>query len=427
MNLPEQYIERMRAALSDYSEYAAILNAPPCKAIRVNTLKVDEHALKKIIPFDLEARVPWGENGFYIEEEKPGKSPLHDAGLFYVQEPSAMCAVPLLQIEAGDRVLDLCSAPGGKGTQIAELLKGTGIMLCNEKIPDRAQILSRNIERMGIRNAVVTNEEPENLAAVFPEYFDKILVDAPCSGEGMFRKEPAALENWSLENIKMCAERQGKILDCAARMLCGGGRLVYSTCTFSEEEDEQTVSLFLKRHPEFTLERLKKLYPHRVRGEGHFAASLIKTDGGRGAVRKHWRKADKRLVNMYRAFEKSFLKEELKGDFIAFGETLCLVPENLFSLETLKVLRAGVRLGEHIKGRFEPDHALAMSVPASLAIYREELSERIYAYLRGEELSSEQTCKGYCLCTYQGYSVGLGKIVAGALKNRLPKGLRHIV
>lgn len=427
MNIPENYLKRMKAALSDYSEYAAIFVQEPYRALRVNTLKIEASNFEKIAPFPLGEKVPWAENGFYIAEEKPGKSALHDAGLFYVQEPSAMCAVPLLQIERGDKILDLCSAPGGKGTQIAEALQGTGFVLLNEKIPDRARVLSRNVERLGIRNAVVTNENPEDLAQIFHEYFDKILVDAPCSGEGMFRKEAAAVENWSEENVAMCAERQAKILDCAAGMLRGGGRLVYSTCTFSEEEDEGNVLRFLKGHPEFSLEKEEKLYPHRVKGEGHYAAALIKEEGGCGAVRKHWRKADKRLVNLYRSFERDFLKEPLSGDFIAFGETLYLVPEELFSLETLKVLRAGICLGGHVKGRFEPDHALAMSIEGNSALYREELSDRVYAYLRGEELSSAQAGKGFCLCTYKGYPVGLGKVSGGALKNRLPKGLRRFV
>ena len=424
MNLPEKYMQRMRAALSDYSEYAAIFEKEPYKAVRANKLKISPSEFSRIAPFPLEGGVPWAENGFYISDERPGRSPLHDAGVFYVQEPSAMCAVPLLQIGKGDRILDLCSAPGGKGTQIAELLQRTGVVLMNEKIPDRAKILSRNVERLGIRNAVVTNEDPETLAAAFPEYFDKILVDAPCSGEGMFRKEPAAIENWSEENVAMCAARQDNILRCAAAMLRGGGRLVYSTCTFSPEEDEWAVGRFLKSHPEFILERQEKLYPHRVRGEGHFAAALVKEGEGRGAVRRHWRKADKRLVNLYRAFERDFLKTPLEGDFIAFGETLYLVPEELFSLETLRVLRAGVCLGEHVKGRFEPDHALAMSVKTSDALCAEELSDRVNAYLKGEELSAQSAGRGYCLCTYMGFPLGLGKASGGALKNRLPKGLR---
>ena len=425
MNLPELYQKRMKAALSDYAEYAAIFNDEPYKAVRVNTLKTDADTFEKISPFPLSGRVFWEPDGFYIDEEKPGKSALHDAGVFYVQEPSAMCAVPHLAIEPGDRVLDLCAAPGGKSTQIAAKLRGTGIVVMNEKIPDRARILSRNVERMGITNAVVTNESPETLSSVLAGYFNKILVDAPCSGEGMFRKESAAVENWSEENVKMCAARQSKILDSAAEMLCGGGRLVYSTCTFSEEEDEQNVERFLQKHPEFVLETQEKLYPHRIHGEGHFVAAFIKRDDTFAAVRKHWRKAEKRLVNLYRDFEKDFLNKQLAGDLIAFGETLCLVPPDLFSLEALRVLRAGICLGEHSKGRFEPNHALAMSLSTENALRVEELSEEnVYAYLRGEELTTALS-SGYCLCAWQNFPLGMGKVSGGVLKNKLPKGLRR--
>lgn len=424
--IPEKYIDRMRTQLTDYEKYAAILNEEPFKAVRVNTLKITAAEFEKIAPFSLLERVEWEENGYYINEEKPGKSALHDAGLFYVQEPSAMSAVPLLDIKCGEKVLDLCSAPGGKGTQIAEKLNGTGIVLLNEKIPDRAKILSRNVERLGIKNAIVTNESPESLAERLPEYFDKILVDAPCSGEGMFRKEPAAIENWSEENVKMCAERQADILDNAAKMLKAGGKMVYSTCTFSNEEDECVVKNFLLRYSDFSLIKQEKLYPHRVKGEGHFVAIFSKNSGGVGTVRKHWRKADKRLINLYRNFEREYLTCNLNGEFIAFGEKLYLLPEEIFSLEALKVLRAGICLGEHIKGRFEPDHALAMCLKSSDAVYFEELSERVYSYLKGEELASETSAKGYCLLTCKGYPVGWGKSSGSVIKNRLPKGIRKI-
>lgn len=424
--IPEKYLKKMSAALSDFEEYAAVLNNEPYKAVRINTLKISCAEFEKISPFPLLDKVLWEENGYYINEEKPGKSALHDLGLFYVQEPSAMSAVAFLDIDKGDKVLDLCSAPGGKGTQIAEKLNGSGIVLMNEKIPDRAKILSRNVERLGIGNAVVTNEDPEIIAKTFFEYFDKVLVDAPCSGEGMFRKEQAAVENWSEENVFMCAERQACVLDCAAKTLKVGGILVYSTCTFSVEEDEHTIENFLKRHTEFELIKQEKLYPHRVKGEGHFVAKLKKIDGGVGTVRKHWRKADKRLINLYRDFEKQYLNVQLDGDFIAFGEKIYLVPKDLFSLEALKVLRAGICLGEHIKGRFEPDHALAIYLKGDDAKNKIELGENVYSYLKGEELSTNLNVKGYCLCTYQNFPVGWGKVSAGAIKNRYPKGLRRI-
>nr|WP_296465788.1 RsmF rRNA methyltransferase first C-terminal domain-containing protein [uncultured Acetatifactor sp.] len=252
------------------------------------------------------SRVPWAEDGYYYEApDQPGKHPFHEAGVYYIQEPSAMAPAGLLDVRPGERILDLCAAPGGKSVQIAGKLGGSGMLFCNEIHPARAKILSENIERMGIGNACVLNETPERLAEAFPGYFDRVLVDAPCSGEGMFRKSPAAREEWSPENVKLCAGRQDGILDCAAGMLRSGGRLVYSTCTFAPEEDEGSVARFLQRHEEFRIlpvekERLGlescdgmpdvldgadsvpglddtlRLWPHRIRGEGHFAAVLEK-------------------------------------------------------------------------------------------------------------------------------------------------------
>ena len=254
------------------------------------------------------SKVPWAENGYYYEaEDCPGKHPYHDAGVYYIQEPSAMVPAELLGAQPGERVLDLCAAPGGKSTQIAAGMRGKGILFCNEINPARAKVLSENIERMGICNACVLNETPERLAECFPEYFDRILVDAPCSGEGMFRKNDAACEEWSPENVTMCADRQDGILDCAARMLRSGGRLVYSTCTFAPEENEGSISRFVHRHEEFEIVNISsmekarrglagcdgsaeyvkepvsgldgtlRLWPHRIKGEGHYVAVLKKS------------------------------------------------------------------------------------------------------------------------------------------------------
>ena len=422
-----EYLARMKKTLPDYAEYEACLALPPYRGVRVNTLKISAEEFQKISPFALEP-VAWAQSGFSISEEKPGRTPYHDAGLFYVQEPSAMCAAPLLDARPGERVLDLCSAPGGKGTQLAQAMRGKGLLVLNEKMPDRAKILLQNVERMGVENAVVTCADPESLAERLGGFFDKILVDAPCSGEGMLRKEPVAAENWSAANVEMCAARQKKILDSAAKMLAPGGALVYSTCTFAEEEDERNAEWFVSSHPEFALREQKKIYPHREKGEGHFAALFVKENEGEGDSRRARRDgippADKRAMALYRAFEKDFCKVPLEGRFACFGDSLCLLPEEIFDIRGLRVLRAGLQLGTAKNGRFEPAHAFAMreerSTFASVVSFDEE---DILRYLGGAELPAKGA-RGWCVVAYNGYPVGLGKC-GESIKNHLPKGLRR--
>lgn len=417
------YFRRMQAQLSDFAEYEACLHRPPFKGIRVNTLKISVEEFRKISPFALR-EVPWEACGFRIEEEKPGKTPYHDAGLFYVQEPSAMCAAPLLDVKPGEKVLDLCSAPGGKGTQLAQAMRGEGILVLNEKMPDRAKILLQNVERLGICNVVVTNADPEALEGRFENYFDKILVDAPCSGEGMLRKEPAAAENWSMANVEMCAARQKKILKSAVRMLAPGGRLVYSTCTFSEEEDERNAEWLTKEYPFLRMLDQRKIYPHRECGEGHYAALFSKADGEISRLRPAKFTADRRSVSAWVQFEKEFLRKPLNGRLMAFGKNLCLVPQDLFGLDGLKVLRAGILLGEEANGRFIPAHALAMAVRSEDVVQRAELDEgEAQRYLHGEELETHGL-RGWCVAAYRGFALGLAKDGV-ALKNHYPKGLRH--
>ena len=420
-----EYLARMKKTLPDYAEYEACLDLPPYRGVRVNTLKITAGEFQKIAPFSL-GRIAWEQSGFSITEEKPGRTPYHDAGLFYVQEPSAMCAAPLLNVQPGERVLDLCSAPGGKGTQLAQAMRGRGLLVLNEKMPDRAKVLLQNVERMGIENAVVTCADPESLAERFGGFFDKILVDAPCSGEGMLRKEPAAAENWSAANVEMCAARQKKILDSAAAMLAPGGSLVYSTCTFAEEEDERNAEWFISEHPEFVLREQKKIYPHREKGEGHFAALFVREGEGEAcrARRDGIPPADKRTVALYRAFEKDFCKVPLEGRFASFGDSLCLLPEEMFDIRGLRVLRAGLQLGTAKNGRFEPAHAFAMRAErgnfTSVVSFGEE---DILRYLGGAELPAKGG-RGWCVVAYNGYPVGLGKC-GESIKNHLPKGLRR--
>ncbi len=427
MKLPAAYRARIAGELPDAEAYFACLDAPPVKGLRVNTRKIscEEFLSKRILNID--GAVPWADAAYYIRDEKPGRGIPFAAGLFYVQEPSAACAAPLLQASPGERVLDLCAAPGGKSMQLAAAMKGEGILVLNEKIPSRAAILSENVERMGVTNAVVLCADPESLEERFAGWFDKILVDAPCSGEGMFRKEPAALAEWSEANVAMCADRQKKIVKSAVKMLRPGGRLVYSTCTFSREEDENNAARFVEEDG-LTLLEEHKLWPHRVRGEGHYAALFLKTGGEEMAPIRRAKNlsADKRDAAVWRAFEGEFLKAPLRGELLSFGHALYLVPEGLFPLAGLKVLRAGVRLGEVSGGRFEPAHALAMAVQRENFCNANELTEEeARAYLRGEEVPA--SCgKGWCAAMYGGFALGLGKASGVVMKNKLPKALRRV-
>lgn len=424
VELPQDFINRMRAQLNIQSEeFFSSYNRPAEKGIRVNTLKISDKDFAEISPFELES-VPWESDGFYISDEKPGKCILHAAGLYYVQEPSAMCAVPLLNVKEGERVLDLCSAPGGKGTQLAQNMNGKGILVTNEINFSRAKILSHNIERFGVKNAVVTCADPKKLSETFIGWFDKILVDAPCSGEGMFKKEPNAIPEWSVENVKRCAERQNEILSCAQRMLKVGGKMVYSTCTFSSEEDEWQVENFLLRYPEFKLLKTEKLYPHKVRGEGHFAALMQKNDGEDSeelSLLKPLVK-DKTAINAYREFEAKTLKTTFKN-IHQVNSNLYALPDNMPDLP-IQTLRAGVHLGEITGGRFQPSHSLAMCLAKS-EVNCVEVDEQIaIKYLSGLTFDCSENLNGWFAVTFKGYPIGWCKCVNGTAKNHLPKGLR---
>lgn len=426
--LPEKFIERMKKQLpiGQVSDFLASYKNPPYKGIRVNALKCTPCEFEKISPFALE-KVDWEENGFYVQEEKVGAHPYHFAGLFYSQEPSAMSVVPMLEVKQGDRVLDLCSAPGGKGTQLASAMQGEGVLVLNEPISSRAKILSQNAERMGVRNAIVLNEIPERLSEVFEGYFDKILVDAPCSGEGMFRKNAEeALAEWSEENVALCANRQRKILTEAIKMLKAGGRLAYSTCTFAREEDEEQLAWLLETYPECKLIKSEKIYPHLKRGEGHFAFVVEKTSGKECELPKIKRTLTRQGETAYREFEKSFFKEKFACTLHEAGGILYELPKDTFAFKGLSVLRAGVRLGELVNGRFEPSHSLAMCVKKEWCKNVLDLplaDERVEKFLRGETVDGELN-KGWCLVCVDGYPIGIGKSVNGAIKNHIPKALR---
>ena len=459
--LPQAFLNRMESMLGN--EYPAFLESydkDKYQALRLNSIKGDTAQMKEKVPFSLQP-IAWAKDGFYYEkDDTPGRYPLHEAGVYYIQEPSAMAPVSYLmedydvvQKEAADcqeRILDLCAAPGGKSTQIAARMhemytsgkwKEQGLLICNEIHPARAKILSENVERMGIANAMVTNETPQRLAEVFEDYFTRILVDAPCSGEGMFRKNEEAGNEWSLDNVKLCADRQDGILDCAYEMLRPGGKMVYSTCTFAPEEDEGSVHRFLERHPDCQIaegidsegfihdkEGCIRLFPHKIEGEGHFAAVITKAGegyGGFGLTEKGIKEKD---CPEYLSFVKENLKEKPQGAVLKFGEQLYLMPEGFPALKGLKVLRPGLHLGTLKKNRFEPSHALALAMQPQEAFHVAMLSsgsQEIRQYLMGQTFSWGGE-KGWYLICVDGYSIGWGKLAGGIMKNHYPKGLRMV-
>ena len=427
INLPEKFIENMKKQLprNEWEAFFAVYKNKPFKGVRLNPFKGGRYALNGV----LGEQIPWEENGFYTDVEKLGASPFHLAGLFYSQEPSAMSAAPLLNVQAGEKVLDLCSAPGGKGTQLACAMDGKGLIVLNEPIGSRAKILSGNVERMGVKNAVVTCETPEKLAQIFENYFDKILVDAPCSGEGMFRKNTEeALEEWSEENVALCAARQKRILKEAVKMLKAGGKLVYSTCTFAPQEDEEQVSWLTDEYPQMRLLSVEKLYPHKIKGEGHFVA-LFEKQGEEMNARVKVMKPfiSRESERAFRAFEKETLQNVSMHNLHEVGGVLYALPDHVFDFKNLSVLRAGVRLGEVKNGRFEPSHSLALATTKNEwknAVDLSETDPRLEKYLRGETMEDTAVKNGWCVVCVAGFPIGLGKAVNGVVKNHLPKGLR---
>ena len=428
--LPEAFLQRMEAQLgSEYPAFLESLERPRAVALRFNPMKGE----RPVLPF-VGAPVPWEPEGFYYDPEtRPGLHVYHEAGVYYLQEASAMAPVALLDPKPGERVCDLCAAPGGKTTQIAGRMLGQGFLVCNEINPKRAKILSRNIERMGVANALVTNEHPETLASRFPGFFDRVLVDAPCSGEGMFRKEEAAVTDWSQETVQMCARRQREILDSAARLVRPGGRLVYSTCTFAPEEDEKTVAAFLEANPEFTPEPVEapwfvpgenasyRMWPHKLLGEGHFAAVLRKTQGESGEVPAC---PGEKCPKAWESFAKELDITLPEGKAVSFGQSLYWAPMELPELNRLKVLRPGLELGTERKGRFEPAHALALWLKTcAVAESFPPEGPEMKAYLHGDVVPSGK--KGWCLVQAGGYAIGWGKGDGSVLKNHYPKGLRR--
>ena len=371
MKLKETYERQMKSLLGEagFFQYLSSLERPYERGLRMN-LRLAGETPGAASAFCNEA-IPWAGGAYFVREDtRPGLSPLHEAGLFYLQEPSAMVPVSAMNPMPGERVLDLCAAPGGKSTQIADRLAGRGVLVANEFVPARAEILSRNLERMGVTNAVVTSADAAALAARFPEWFDRILVDAPCSGEGLFRRQPEAMGEWDEAAPARCAARQAGILAEAAKMLRPGGVLVYSTCTFNRTENEGVIDAFLRAHPDYGPEGFAlpglpaapagtlHLYPHEMRGEGHFIARLRKQGEGQPQSEK----------TAPRESPDCPLPEVFAGppprNILREGDRLLVPPaepENA-RLRGIRVLRRGLAVGTVRGGRAEPDHALAMAL-----------------------------------------------------------------
>ena len=446
--LPIEYAERMKTILGDeFDEYTAELQRSPVRGFRVNTDKISLEDFRRINIFS-EERIPYVENGFYLDFEKIGNHPYHHAGMIYVQEPGAMAPAECIDIHPDWKILDMCAAPGGKSTQLRNKLGENGILVSNEIIPSRCRILTGNIERLGLRNCVTTCMDTSKLAKSFPNAFDLVMCDAPCSGEGMFRKEEIAIDEWSVENVTKCAERQSEILDNAALLVADGGYIIYATCTFSLEENEMVVDAFLEKHPEFEIipvnERVKKhtvdgigfegckcmdigfarrFYPHKSKGEGQFMAVLRNKSGadGNSTTKTHSRtKIDRVVID--------FLKETLTNYDeshvqIYNGNPVYFSPD--FEIPKGSAFCCGVTIGEIKKNYIFPHHQFFMAMGKD---FRRKInltadSTELKKYLHGEEFETERE-NGWAVVTVEGCTVGGVKVVNGRAKNHYPKGLR---
>ena len=456
LKLSEEYLNRMRDLLGEeeFSAYLKSFDEERLYGLRVNTAKVTPEAFPELVSWDLKP-VPWIPNGFYYEgTERPAKDPYYYAGLYYLQEPSAMTPAMLLPVKPGDRVLDLCGAPGGKSTELGVKLAGKGVLISNDISNSRAKALLKNLELWGISNICVTSETPDKLADVFGPWFDKILIDAPCSGEGMFRKDDDMVKSYEERGPEYYSEIQKEITDQAVRMLAPGGLLLYSTCTFSRCENEEIICHILENHQEMELIRLplfegasrgigldgcSRLFPHKIKGEGHFISLLRKNGGGaertaagsreRSRTEPQGKKAPALpteltdfLALMNREFEDSRIM--IKNDSVYY------LPENFVPAKELRYLRTGLLLGELKNKRFEPGQVLAMTLHAEE--FRQTISwkkedDRVIRYLKGETISltpEEGPVKGWCLVCVDGYPLGFAKGTGMALKNKYYPGWR---
>lgn len=464
MNLPESYkIKMQKLLLDDYNEYNNSLLHPRQYGLRINTLKISKDDIYRLINYNFQP-VDWCNEGFYYDDSiRPSKSVYYNAGLYYIQEPSAMSAAAALNVIPGDKVLDLCAAPGGKSTQLGAALKNTGVLVSNDSSASRSKGLLKNIELFGIRNALISVERPESLKKKFHHYFDKILVDAPCSGEGMFRKDVDIIKAWSLEYSQKLSEVQKSILNSAKDMLAPSGYILYSTCTFAPEENEENILFFLKQNPDFELvplpdsmrsffapsvpgylsEPLRKdfkeynieyccrLWPHKINGEGHFLALLHHKGASSSVLSTGLDKkniVDKGVLSYYYAFVEKFMYKDIGEKFLLHGSSLYSVPQCFPNFDTLRIVRSGIYLGEIKKDRFEPSQAFAMTLSMTDAKYTLNLSHKndsalIKRYLTGDSFDcSLPDC--WALVCVDGFPLGWGKVISSRLKNKYHPGWR---
>lgn len=454
MRLPEAFLEHMKTLLgAEYEPWLASYEKPPYQGLRINSRKLDELQWERISPYGTR-RVPWTPNGYYYDrEERPAKDPYYYAGLYYLQEPSAMAPAAVLPVKPGDRVLDLCAAPGGKSTELGVRLQGKGLLVSNDISSSRAKALLKNLELFGLENICVTSEAPEKLLQAFGCFFDKILVDAPCSGEGMFRKDPELVKSWEEHGPEYYVPIQREILDCAVRLLRPGGYLLYSTCTFAREEDEDNILWLLSRYPKLSavevplwegaaggLDGLSavRLFPHRIRGEGHFLALLHKAAEADAPCRAAEAGFSSTSARERKLLEESdFVQwEQLTGRtfdrsrILVKADQVYYLPEGFDRSWNLRYLRTGLLLGELKKNRFEPSQAAAMALGSRdwrqcFSMKRED--ERVIRYLKGETIllqEGEELPKGWILVCVDGYALGWAKSSGASLKNKYHPGWR---
>lgn len=442
MNLPQQFIENMKVLFKDdFQNYIKSFEEERVYGLRVNTLKISSSDFVKKKIFDL-SEIRWCSDGFYYNvSQRPAKHPYYHAGLYYLQEPSAMAPVSVFNIEQGDRVLDLCAAPGGKSTAIGARLKGKGILVSNDISASRAKALLKNIEIFGIKNAVVTCENPKKLKNKFKQFFNKILVDAPCSGEGMFRKEPDIIKSWNDTVNDDYAVIQKDILNDAAEMLEPGGYILYSTCTFSKKENEEVIDCFLNSHDDFevlpidesygfekgfveenNIKNCRRLLPYKIKGEGHFLALLHnKSYIDKKKNIKVFKKVKDERFKYFEEFKDINLNCNFEGEFCIINDFLYLLPELMPDLSGIRILRSGWLLGEFKKNRFEPSQALAMGLLKQECknIIDFKLNDiNVLKYLKGETIDGDFEGSGYRLINVDGFPLGWAKVQNGRLKNK---------
>lgn len=426
--LPQRFLDDMKEILKDeYENFIKSYDKPKTTGLRVNTLKISKEDLLNLNLFELN-QIPWANEGFYYDENinRPGKNPLHEAGAYYLQEPSAMSVIPKADIKEGDKVLDMCAAPGGKSTYILSKLNNTGLLVSNEINPIRIKALGENLERFGAKNCIITNTDSNNLRKVFTGYFDKVIIDAPCSGQGMFRKDEVAIKDWSYAKVLECQSIQREIIRDGYDMLKNGGILVYSTCTFSKEENENIINEFIDEFENAKLIEMHRLWPHKEKGEGHFVAKIQKLEDEECSTKDLKIKNLNKEIKDFKDFEKKFLNIELGNKLDLRGENLYLLPENCPETKKLKVLRYGLHLGVLKKNRFEPSHALSHYLKLDDVKNVENLrigDEEVLNYLRGNTINTGKS-RGWVLVSVEGVALGWGKESNGVLKNHYPKGLR---